>query len=213
MLFPEATKWYPINGGMSSEEVLGALLTRLSYALEHDVPGEVVEMGCNAGTTSIFFQRLLLEHSKQQSLPKTWLKSHQLHVYDSFDGLPEPSENDNKDWGHRGMVKTSPNDFCNTFAQAGLDPPIIHKGWFHEIPECEFPKQVCFAFFDGDLYSSTVDSFKRIYHRLPRYGVVCVHDFNVDAWPGTKKACEDFLADKPERVSQVCGLLGEMVKL
>lgn len=38
------------------------------------------------------------------------------------------------------------------FRSEGLRPPEgVHKGWFGELPESEFPATIALAFFDGDM--------------------------------------------------------------
>src|SRR5271165_5615270 len=93
----QAVKWYPVNYSLSSDEVIRCLLTRLARVLEAHIPGDVVEMGCHAGDTSVFFQRMIycLDPSRT------------LHLYDSFQGLPEKSSKDNPNWGDPGSVRTA----------------------------------------------------------------------------------------------------------
>jgi O-methyltransferase len=198
----EALGWYPINAGLSSQAVMFNLLARLREVIANGVPGDVVEMGCHAGDTAVFFARMIEELDPGRVL----------HLYDSFQGLPEKDAKDNPQWGEPGSVKTAQKVVRERFAREGLRQPRIHAGWFAELAEEEFPAQVAFAFFDGDLYRSILDSFLRIYPRLSPGAVVCVHDFGCDTWPGVTRACEEFLADKPEKVEAVCYLLGAMVK-
>jgi O-methyltransferase len=202
ILFQQAIKWYPINLALSSQVVMASLLTRLEQVIRAGVPGDVVEMGCHAGDTSVFFSRMIQELDPSRTL----------HLYDSFQGLPEKDAKDNPNWGEAGSVKTAEQVVRLRFTQEHLPQPQIHAGWFADVPEAEFPEKVAFAFFDGDFHSSILDSFRRIYPRLSPGAIVCVHDFACDTWPGVTTACEEYLADKPERVEPACYLLGAMVK-
>ena len=74
------------------------------------------------------------------------------------------------------------------------------------------PLMDSFAFFDGDFYSSIMDSFKKVYHKMQPGGIILVHDYDWPVFPGTKKACDDFLADKPEKVVCEINGIGKMVK-
>ena len=40
------------------------------------------------------------------------------------------------------------------FSTFGLELPVVHSGWFAEIPADEYPNPIAFAFLDGDFYSS-----------------------------------------------------------
>jgi O-methyltransferase len=71
------------------------------------------------------------------------------------------------------------------------------------------PEQISFAYLDGDLYDSIKLSLESVYPRLSP-GAICLIDDYADpavfpeAWnelPGVKRACDDFLAGKPETVS------------
>ena len=202
MEIADCLQWYPINPGLSSRVVLSNLLRRLHAVLKAGVPGDVVEMGCHAGETSVFFARMIQEMDPVRAL----------HLNDSFEGLPAKHAKDNPNYGEPGSVKTSHDSVVDRFTRHGLPQPQIHAGWFSAVPEEEFPERVAFAFFDGDFYQSIWDSFTRIYHRLSPGAIVCVHDYAVSNWPGTEAACEDFLQDKSERMEHVCFLLGVMVK-
>jgi O-methyltransferase len=198
----ECLKWYPINLALSSEAVMRNLLGRLLSVLSAGVPGDVVEMGCHAGDTSVFFARMLQELAPHKTL----------HLYDSFHGLPDKDEHDNPNYGDPGSVKTAAKIVRDRFAKENLPKPKIHSGWFKDLTDKQIPNQVCFGFFDGDFYGSIMDSFRKIYPKTASGGMLCVHDYGCQPWPGVTRACEDYLSDKPERVEPVCYLLGAMVK-
>ena len=65
------------------------LLSLLNQSLSANTPGDVVELGCYRGDTSIVFQRALQAFIK---LPGGSSKN--LWLYDSFAGLPEKSRED-----------------------------------------------------------------------------------------------------------------------
>ena len=166
-----------------------------------DIPGDVVELACNIGTTALYIRRLL-----------NMLESDKIyHVYDSFEGLPEPEEVDG-DLCKKGDMQKNQEDLINSFLVAGLEIPVIHKGWFAEIPDNEYPDKICFAFFDGDFCSSILDSFCKVYHKMSKGGVIIVHDYEGAQLPGVKVACDYFLADKPEKVSDVFYGMAKIVK-
>ena len=198
----QCLKWYPINPGLSSAVVMRHLLMRLQKVLLGDVPGDVVEMGCHAGGTSVFFARMLAETSPSRTL----------YLYDSFKGLPARHPKDNQNYGTPGSVHTAMETVIRRFEKERLPMPRIHHGWFRDLQPIDIPDKVAFGFFDGDMYESILDSFRLIYPRMEPGAVVCVHDYAVDNWPGVKSACDDFLADKPERMTNPVFLLGVLIK-
>jgi O-methyltransferase len=72
---------------------------------------------------------------------------------------------------------------------------------------------IAFAYLDSDFYESILVSLEHVYPRLPRNGLMIIDDYgdkarNPLAWdelPGVKLACDDFFADKPEKVSVLIG--------
>jgi O-methyltransferase len=153
-----------------------------------DIEGAVVELGCNIGTTSIFIQDYL-NGSKEY------------HVYDSFEGLPDKHEYDiGVEYRYKfekGYCAVKENRFKGTFKEFDLPLPFIHKGWFKD---SEYPDKISFAFFDSDFYTSILDSFEKVYPKLVKGGVICVHDYDWDVLPGAKRACDEFLRDRPEKM-------------
>ena len=178
-----------------SDMVYETHIRSILMALEKtkSIDGEVVEFGCNIGTTSLFIQRFL-------TLTKSEKK---FYVYDSFEGLPDLIEQDKKLNNEEGRFKkgscsTSKEIFINNFLEAGLNQPIITQGWFGKISEVDIPDKISFAFFDGDFYSSIIDSFVRVYDKVQPGGIICIHDYQWNELPGVEKACNDFLKGKPE---------------
>jgi O-methyltransferase len=186
---------------MLADGQIDYILDNLASTL--DLPGAVVELGCNVGMTTSFMQRFLdLAGSNKD-----------IHVYESFKGLPEKTEGDGETASVAGESTVSIHDFINTFKLAKLRTPYINEGWFREIPDEQYPDQICFAFFDGDFYSSIIDSFEKVYHKMVTGGIILVHDFMWQNYPGVQKACEDFLKEKPEKMTQEINGIGKMTKL
>ena len=180
---------------------------QLPYILETlesvlHLPGDVVELGCNVGTTSSYIKRLLNRAAKGKTL----------YVYDSFEGLPPKTKEDGATPCDKGASAVSIEMFEKTFNDAKIALPIINKGFFGDIPDDKYPNQICFAFFDGDFYSSIKDSFKKVYHKMTPGGIILVHDYEWENFPGVKKACGDFLKDKPEKVVKGMNGIGIMRK-
>ena len=165
------------------------------------LPGDVVELACNIGTTALYIRRMLNVVAPEKIY----------HVYDSFEGLPAPMEIDGSS-RQKGHMKTDQSVLERNFAEAGLVCPVIHKGWFSEIPDNEYPDKICFAFFDGDFYSSIMDSFFKVYHKMVPGGIIIVHDYEGAMLPGVKVACDDFLRDKPEKVNEVYYGMARIIK-
>lgn len=170
---------WPIIPGMIDALALRIILEALDATRE--VPGAVVEMGCHVGTTSLYLQRYLDAYAPHKTL----------HVVDSFRGLPARTLSDRGDPGPyvEGACFGTRDQFTAHFAEAGLRLPVIHEGWFAEITD--YPRPISFSFFDGDLYSSIMTSFEKVWPRLLVGGRIVVHDLDLVGC-GSRWACQDF---------------------
>lgn len=176
-------------------EELSVVWRELEKVLQAATPGDIVEFGCYSGTTSLFIRRLLDE--KGESNKRSF------HVYDSFEGLPEKTEQDASVAGEqfkKGELAVSKKRLLQNFRAANLTPPIVHKGWFSQLTERDVPDRIAFAFLDGDFYESIMDSLKLIWPRMSQGGVVLIDDYGRDALPGTERAIRDFFGGQPPAV-------------
>lgn len=151
-----------------------------------DVPGDVVELGCYKGDTSLEFERIL---EKSQPKKRLWL-------YDSFEGLPAKTKEDNSVAGDNfkaGELLVTKREVVMRFKKAGLKVPHIRKNFFENLdPEQDLPEQISFAFLDGDLYGSIKTSLELVWDKLDKNAIVVVHDYNNPELPGVSKALEEW---------------------
>lgn len=175
---------YPIISDQVTRAELAIVLAELGRVLQNKVSGDVVEFGCYVGTTSLFLKRMLAGSDKR------------LHVYDSFAGLPDKTSADASPLGEQykaGELFAAKSEFIKNFKQAGLELPVIHKGWFNELTPSDVPAQICFAYLDGDFYESIKQSLTLIWPRLAKGAVVVVDDYSHQGLPGAKKAVDQWL--------------------
>lgn len=118
---------------MYKHEIFGVIY-HLNKVLAQNLEGDVVELGCNIGTTSLYIKRLLNLYKSDKAF----------HVYDSWEGLPKKLDADqspNTSFG-QGSCKTNKSTFISTFKSENLETPIIHSGWFKEINDEEYPEKI-----------------------------------------------------------------------
>jgi O-methyltransferase len=189
----------PYSGTHTNIERRINIFHLVSHVLCCGVPGDLVELGCNKGQTSVVIQKII-EHYDPRRI---------LHVYDSFEGLPDTTEGDTGTPFRGGWMKISPEVVLDNFRRYGLRPPRIHAGWFKHTLPTELPDQICFAYLDGDFYESILISLQHVYPRLSSGGVCVVDDYCDPArseWnllPGVKRACDDFFANELNRVESL----------
>jgi O-methyltransferase len=198
---------------------VNGVLRKLIHVLNTNIPGDIVELGCNNGGTSYWIQTILNKYNSNRAF----------HVYDSWEGVPEKHYNDtteyfyddigeqiggnrmvrdpfttvqmNRNW-QKGTTATQKENFIQTFRENGdVKLPIIHSGWFKDIPDSEYPEMIAFAYFDGDFYTSIIDSFNKVYHKMAPGGIIVIDDCGDNTLIGVKKACLVFLKDKPETLN------------
>lgn len=147
-----------------------------------------------------------------------------LWIYDSFEGLPEKTAEDNSGAGQnfqKGELLVSKREVVEKLRKHGLKtashlnlraspaansasatPPtslvIVKKAWFDDLQPSDLPAEIAFAFLDGDLYSSIRTSLALVIPRLADQGVIVVHDYNNPELPGSARAVDEFLRAHPQ---------------
>ena len=130
-----------------------------------------------------------------------------LHLFDSFEGLPEPREEDGvKAAEYSGGVSSGELKSVHQceagidvvknflFGKLGLskDDVILHQGWFQNtLPALgESPKKIAVLRLDGDWYESTKVCLDHLYERVAAGGAVILDDYY--CWEGCQKATDEF---------------------
>jgi len=186
---------YAIVSDQIKRPALNAVLSQFETVLKTDVQGDVVEFGCYIGTTSLYLRRLLDMYS--QSAVR------ELHVYDSFEGLPAKISADMSSAGSdfkAGELTVSKRQLLNEFHKANLRAPVVHKGWFNQLSTDAVPDTVAFAFLDGDFYTSILDSLRLVWPRMAQGGIICIDDYQREALPGVERAVRDYFQNKPYKL-------------
>ena len=183
-----------------SEGETGEILRWVRRVLGKDgteVEGDLVELGCYKGDTSLMLAEVLrdynrggvVENSVEKPVKKLW-------IYDSFEGLPEKSNRDESALGvnfQKGALSVTKREVKERFLRAGLPVPVIKKGWFADLTEADMPERIALAFLDGDLYESVSDSLRLVGAKMAKDGVILVHDYYNPALPGVARAVDEWL--------------------
>ena len=114
----------PIVSRMMERNQIYGILYNLKYILDLGIEGDIVELGCNIGTTSIFIRRLLDIYNSKKVF----------HVYDSWEGLPDKQKEDETNGFSspfiKGSCKCDKDIFELNFKSLNLKLPLIHSGNF-----------------------------------------------------------------------------------
>lgn len=165
-----------------------------------EVPGDTAECGCYQGAASY----LICSQNRQSILPRRH------HIFDSCEGLSEPSPFDGTHWVAHSLAAAEAEVYERL--QPFVGEYTLYKGWiperFAEVNNTMF----CFVHIDVDLYTPTRDSIAFFYPRLSSGAVVICDDYGFTSCPGATKAIDDFLADKPEKILPLASGGGFFIK-
>ncbi|HKX72421.1 MAG TPA: TylF/MycF/NovP-related O-methyltransferase [Candidatus Saccharimonadales bacterium] len=176
---------HPIVSDQITRQELVVIVRECQNVFSKGVDGDIVELGCYVGTTSLFLQRLILQFASQKAL----------HVYDSFAGLPNKLQQDQSPVGEQfkgGELVAAKPQLIKHFKHAGLPLPVIHKAWFEDLTPTDMPDHIAFAFLDGDFYSSILASLRVVWPKLTPGAVVVVDDYQTVALPGVRRAIKEW---------------------
>lgn len=170
------------SSGMHTAEELCSI-AHLAMQLQ-SARGEIVEFGTAQGYNA--------------ALMAMALPGRAVHLFDSFEGLPAPTAEDQDPPFHKqGMISVPEEIPLRTFEHFSLPPPILHKGWIEDQPALEY--KVALAMIDCDYFSGCKASLNLLLPALSPGGQILVHDYGDEnsALPGIKKAVDQFLVDHP----------------
>jgi hypothetical protein len=162
---------------------LRSLMSHAEAVCAAEVPGAFVECGVALGGTA-----LLLATMRSRLDP-----SRELWLFDSFEGLPPPSERD-PDYDAAlkwtGKCRGELHEIRALIARHGEQAHYV-KGWYdHTIPISHEPRQIALLHLDADWYDSTTTCLKYLWPRVSVGGRVQFDDYGT--WQGCAKAVGDF---------------------
>lgn len=132
-----------------------------------------------------------------------------LHLFDTFEGLPDVSEIDKNfediDFLHTKDINNTTIESVQKYLEK-YDNVFFYKGKFPDTAEPIKDLVFSFVHLDADLYESTLNGLKFFYPRLLKGGIIISHDYVTIK--GVRKAFEDYFSDKSvpviELVEQQC---------
>ena len=131
-----------------------------------------------------------------------------LHLFDSFEGLPQPSEKDRlkDDIFSLGSIEAyfstmaSPENVVISRLKAITFPSdryIIHKGFIDQVMDRDenLPVKVSFAYVDFDLYEPIKTALNYLHTVTVKGSIIIVDDYDYFS-TGCKLCVDEFVADK-----------------
>jgi O-methyltransferase len=135
-----------------------------------------------------------------------------LHLFDTFEGLPEPAETDVEI--HVGRFEK--NEFSCSLLQVQNNLKTcanvhFHPGFFPATGKAVENEKFSFVHSDVDLYASTKSVLEFFYSRLLPGGIILTHDFATAVGP--HRAFTEFFKNLPEPLIELSGDQAMVVKL
>jgi O-methyltransferase len=147
------------------------------------VPGALAEVGVSRGGSA----RLICEAKG----------SRDLHLFDTWEGLPDPNEADRGSGFRKGEFAASmeaTSKYLSDFTGVHF-----YRGLFPETADPIRDQEFSFVHLDVDLHGATASALEFFYPRMSKSGVIMSHDY----WsPGVRTAVDEFFRDKSEIVLQ-----------
>lgn len=199
-LFPS-----PVPEGRSEllAKLLGTQLSEAVYIINYlhqslKLPGDVCEFGIAQGATSA-----LLANEIRATDKLLWL-------FDSFEGLPKPTEKDaliNDIFGlgtiekYQGTMAYGVNEVLERLRAISYPPARVKivPGFIENtISLVDLPDRVCFAYVDFDFYEPILIALNYLNKHLPKGGCIVVDDYGFFS-SGAGAAVDEFLTAHPSQ--------------
>ncbi len=138
--------------------------------------GDFAQFGVYRGNTARIIEALMTGDRK-------------LHLFDSFEGLPEDWTKGKK----KGAFRLSADD-VPVFESPRV---VMHKGWFKDtVPPWsrQATTPLAFVHMDADLYSSTIDVLFNIDHLIPAGAIVLFDEYVMGRTEDEHRALLDWAA-------------------
>ena len=190
---------------MTSAERVYSLISSVDYILENNISGAIVECGVWRGGSMLSVALRLNE--KKAANRDLWL-------YDTFEGMPAPDENDfSKRSGPAQKkfddvkISDSASDWCRATLDdvqaniriANYPADKIHfiKGKVEDTIPAQMPKSIALLRLDTDWYASTKHELEHLFPLLIPGGVLIIDDYG--HWEGCRKAVDEYFAAQAKK--------------
>lgn len=187
---------------MTSVERMYSLYKSVSYILRNNIPGDFIECGVWKGGSALLIAKMLANRN---------ITNRKVILYDTYEGMSEPSEND-KDYAginatellDNASISVQESVWCyssfeevkHNLALSGLREKnlIMIKGKVEDTIPTQLPTTVIALLrLDTDWYESTKHELNYLYPLLVKDGVLIIDDYG--HWEGCRKAVDEYIEE------------------
>lgn len=187
---------------MTSVERIAALCNAVNYVISNNIDGDIVECGVWKGGSMMAVAKTLLAN-------KTC--DRELHLFDTFEGMPPPTQVDVTYKGHSAadLLERASGDKEQTniwaigplqtvkegMQSTGYDQSKVNyvQGRVEDTLPSNAPDKISLLRLDTDWYESTFHEMVHLFPRLSVGGVLIIDDYG--HWKGARKAIDKYIAD------------------
>ena len=184
----------------SAERIVG-LMDAVKYVSVNNIPGAIVECGVWRGGSVMAAAYALI------GLQQT---SRDLYLFDTFEGMSEPTEKDimfdgqsaadilrnseRKEGVDSYWCFESQESVARNVASTGYPREQLHlvKGKVEDTIPKHAPEQIALLRLDKDWYESTAHELFHLYPRVSPNGIVIIDDYG--HWQGARRAVDEYFA-------------------
>jgi len=176
---------------MLSFSRLANLYNLVIQANKLGIEGDIIECGVwNGGSAAVM-------GCANNSVKNTVSEKREIWLFDSFAGLPKPSEHDDliEKEKFAGLFKGSVENVKRIFKtlNLSLDNAHIVEGWFGETLRAASIKNIALLHIDADLYDSVKACLDNLYDKISSGGFLVCDDY---VWAGSRQAINDFIKER-----------------
>tara|TARA_Y200000002_G_C22663537_1_gene656907 strand:+ start:952 stop:1716 length:765 start_codon:yes stop_codon:yes gene_type:complete len=197
----ELTKKYSMNGSLR----IWTLITALKKILENNIEGDFVETGVWKGGNLILIKKYIQKYQAKEK---------KIFGYDTFEGMPEPTNND-KDFKNINASdyfnnKNKLENFTSFNSQINLDQ--VQKNFIEATGDSKnlflvkgktqdtlsiktnIPDKIAILRLNTCFYESTKLELEILYDKLQKGGYLIIDDYGY--WKGAKLAVDEFFKNQ-----------------
>ena len=185
---------------MTSRVKMYDLYKSIAYVMNSNIPGDFVECGVWKGGSAMLIAHSLL------ALKKT---DRNIYLYDTFEGMSEPTEEDRllSDTSVRAKSLLEKRQIYKAISpleevkenmySTGYPQERIHfiKGKVEQTIPDIMPDSIALLRLDTDWYESSLHELQHLYPKLSKHGVLILDDYGF--WMGQKKAVDEYFVKRP----------------
>ncbi len=186
----------------TSVERIAALINAVTYITRNRIPGDMAECGVWRGGSMMAIALTLRALGDQ---------SRRLLLYDTYEGMSEPTEHDTTPWGDSaaamlGRYSRGTGPWCyasiddvraNLISTGYPEAKIVMvAGKVEDTLPKHLPGELSLLRLDTDWYESTKHELTHLYPLLTRDGILIIDDYG--HWEGARKAVDEYFQGREE---------------